>query len=172
MSNLCIGTCLLELNVTTPLHMDKFQVCWKDRKLQCTTFSKGMIHKKIGEKNKFERSEVWGQIRKASLSDITNIFNDSENINACKKTSVDVYSREGVSSVRMQEGKQDGKKRVTWRKQKRRLPYLMIGKKWFFSDESRLWMELTIESIWRKSDETFRPACICPGINRKISIMI
>ena len=26
-------------------------------------------------------------------------------------------------------GKQDRKKRVTWRKQKRRLPYLMIGKK-------------------------------------------
>jgi len=37
------------------------------------------------------------------LSDITNIFNDSENINVCKKNSVDVYSKEGVSSVRIHE---------------------------------------------------------------------
>jgi hypothetical protein len=26
--------------------------------------------------------------------------------------------------------------------------------------------------IWRKSDETFRPECISPGGNRKISVMI
>ena len=57
--------------------------------------------------------------RKASLSDITNRFNNSENINVCKKKHVEVYSKQKVSSVRMQEentdsgGKQE-KKRVTW----------------------------------------------------------
>jgi hypothetical protein len=41
--------------------------------------------------------------RKASLSDITNRLNNSENINVCKKKHVEVYSKQKASSVRMQE---------------------------------------------------------------------
>jgi hypothetical protein len=37
------------------------------------------------------------------LSDITNRFNNSENINVCKKNNVEVYSKQGVSSVLVQE---------------------------------------------------------------------
>lgn len=78
--------------------MNKSQVCWKYRKLQCTMCSKCMIQdslqkmpinrreekvRTIAMAEKF--SEVWGQMGKP-LSDITNGV--SENINVC-----DVYMK-------------------------------------------------------------------------------
>ena len=49
----------------------------------------------------------------------------------------------------------------------------MIGKMLFNSDENQIVIGNDNRVyIWRKSDDTFRPECICPGVNRKISVMI
>ena len=71
--------------------------------------------------------------RKASLSDITNRFNNSENINVCRKKNVEVYLKQRVSSVRMQEentnsgGKQEKTSHVVQGTNDG--GYLMIGKR-------------------------------------------
>ena len=73
--------------------------------------------------------------RKASLSDITNRLNNSENINVCKKKHVEVYSKQKASSVRMQEentdsgGKQEKHESRGERKKRR----------WLFDD----WKQVT-----------------------------
>jgi hypothetical protein len=42
-----------------------------------------------------------------------------------------------------------------------------------FSDESQIVIGNDNQVyIWRKSDETFRPERICPGVNKKISVII
>jgi len=93
------------------------------------------------------------------------------------KNNVEVYSKQGVLSVPMQEentnsGGKQGEKRVTFCKENRRWPF-DDWKKGDFSDESQIVIGNDNRVyIWGKSEETFPPECICPDINRKISVMI
>ena len=107
--------------------------------------------------------------RKASLSDITNRFNDSEYINVCKKTMWGFIRSNGYRRCACRKKiriRQVNKSRGA---RKNDGGHLMIGKKLFNSDESQIVIGNDNRVyIWRKSDDTFRPECICPGVNRKI----
>ena len=118
--------------------------------------------------------KIWD--RETSLSDITNRFNNSENINVCKKTMWRFIRIKGYcqclcrKKIRISEVNR--KKRVTWCKEKRRWPF-DDWKKVIFSDESQIVIGNDNQVyIWRKSNETFRPERICQGVNRKISGII
>ena len=102
--------------------------------------------KQIEEKKKFGRSEVWGQIRKLLCLTLQTYLTILK-ILMCVKNTMEVYSKPARG---MQEentnlvGKQE--KLVT----------------------SRVAQAKTTVAIWwlEKSDETFRHAYICPGVNR------
>ena len=91
-----------------------------------------------------------------------------------KKTNVEVYSKERVSLVRMQDentnsgGKQEKTSHVV--KGKNDDGYLMIGKRWLSWTRARLWLEMTIESICAEKAMKHSNLTICA--NRKISVMI
>ena len=110
------------------------------------------------------------------MSDITNRFNNSENINVCKKAMWRFIRSKGyrrcVCRKKIWIREVNRKKRVTWCKKKRQRP-CDDWKKVIFSDESQIVIGNDNRVyIWRKSDETFQPECICPCVNRKISVMI
>ena len=124
--------------------MEKSHVCWKYRKLQCT---KGMIHgvvqkmsKGRGEEKVWtialaeKLSEVWEQIGKSDR------FNNSENINVCKKKTIWRFIRskgyrrcEYRRKIRLREVNR--KKRVTWCKEKTTVTISWLEKGDFFGRE-------------------------------------
>ena len=93
-----------------------------------------MIHGVVQKMSK-NRGEKSLDDRKASLSDIPSRLNNSENINVCKKKHVEVYSKQRVSSVRVQEENTNsgGKQEKT--------SHVVKGKKgrWLFDD----WKKVT-----------------------------
>ena len=115
--------------------------------------------------------------RKKTLAVVTRDFNNNNNVRVSQKTVWRRLRQFGyrrcICKKKIRIRVENRVKRVRWCMEKRNWTVRDNWKNVIFSDESQIVIggDQRVH-IWRKSDETWLPDCISPGVTRRFSVMI